>query len=170
MHDDKSQTVPGVWSIMRPVQGRIRLAMALAALAAACSMGSLCALAREVHALLTVPDQWPWTILLLAILLTVLAYVLRLSAFNCSHLAAFQLETRLRTDLSKHLARAPLGYVQQTGAGALTKVMMDDVKALHVFVADSTPLYARAYVSPVLTFALLWWLDWRLRRYWLSAR
>lgn len=162
MHDDKSQTVPGVWSIMRPVQGRICLAMTLAGLAAACAMGSLCALAWEVHALLTVPDQWPWTILLLAILLTVLAYVLRLSAFNCSHLAAFQLETRLRTDLSEHLARLPLGYVQQTGAGALAKVMMDDVKALHVFVADSTPLYARAYVSPVLTFALLWWLDWRL--------
>lgn len=162
MHDDKSQTVPGVWSIMRPVQGRICLAMTLAGLAAACAMGSLCALAWEVHALLTVPNQWPWTILLLAILLTVLAYVLRLSAFNCSHLAAFQLETRLRTDLSEHLARLPLGYVQQTGAGALAKVMMDDVKALHVFVADSTPLYARAYVSPVLTFALLWWLDWRL--------
>ena len=32
-------------------------------------------------------------------------------------------------------------------------------EALHVFVADSTPLYARAYVSPVLTFAPLWLLD-----------
>ncbi|WP_283589716.1 ABC transporter ATP-binding protein [Oceanospirillum linum] len=108
------------------------------------------------------PDQWPWLPMLLAVVLTVLAYVLRLTSFNQSHYAAFRLETKLRTQLSEHLARLPLGYVQQSGAGALAKVLMEDVKALHVFVADSTPLYARAYVSPVLTFILLWWLDWHL--------
>lgn len=162
MSEGNFRAVPSVWSIMRPVQGQIRLAMTLAGLAAACALGALCALAWGVHALLTAPGQWPWTALSLAVVLTVLAYVLRLTAFNRSHFAAFELETRLRTDLSEHLARVPLGYVQQTGSGALTKVMMDDVKALHVFVADSTPLYARAYVSPLLTFALLWWLDWRL--------
>ncbi|THF64804.1 ABC transporter ATP-binding protein [Pseudothauera nasutitermitis] len=159
---DRAGGAPSVWSIMRPVQGQIRFAMVLAGLAAASSLGALCALAWAVHALLAAPGQWPWPPLLLAAALTVLAYVLRLTGFNQSHYAAFRLETRLRTDLAGHLARLPLGYVQQTGSGALTKVMMDDVKALHVFVADSTPLYARAYVSPVLTFVLLWLLDWRL--------
>ncbi|WP_238377618.1 ABC transporter ATP-binding protein [Oceanospirillum linum] len=124
--------------------------------------GALTALAWAVHRLLAVPDQWPWLPMLLAVVLTVLAYVLRLTSFNQSHYAAFRLETKLRTQLSEHLARLPLGYVQQSGAGALAKVLMEDVKALHVFVADSTPLYARAYVSPVLTFILLWWLDWHL--------
>lgn len=152
----------GVWGVMRPVQGQIRFAMVLAGLAAACALGALAALAWAVAAMLAEPDRWPWLPLGLAAALTALAFVLRLSAFNQSHYAAFRLETRLRTDLAGHLARVPLGYVQQTGSGALTKVMMDDVKALHVFVADSTPLYARAYVSPALTFALLWWLDWRL--------
>lgn len=152
----------GVWGIMLPVRGRIRFAMALAGLAAACALGALVVLAGAVRALLADSGQWPWLPLALAALLTVLAFVLRLSAFNQSHYAAFRLETRLRTDLAEHLARVPLGYVQQTGSGALAKVMMDDVKALHVFVADSTPLYARAYASPVITFALLWWLDWRL--------
>ncbi|MDO5103421.1 MAG: ABC transporter ATP-binding protein [Lautropia sp.] len=136
--------------------------MVLASLAAASALGALAVLALAVHTLLSEPGQWPWLPLGVAVLLTILAFVLRLSAFNQSHYAAFRLETRLRTDLAGHLARVPLGYVQQTGSGALTKVIMDDVKALHVFVADSTPLYARAYVSPVLTFVLLWWLDWRL--------
>ncbi|MDR1063138.1 MAG: ABC transporter ATP-binding protein/permease [Azoarcus sp.] len=162
MRSDRAGGAPGIWSIMRPVQGQIRFAMALAGLAAASALGALCALAWAVHALLAAPGQWPWFPLLLAAALTMLAYVLRLSGFKQSHFAAFRLETRLRTDLSEHLARLPLGYVQQTGSGALAKVMMDDVKALHVFVADSTPLYARAYVSPVLTFVLLWLLDWRL--------
>jgi ATP-binding cassette subfamily B protein len=162
MRSDQAGGAPGIWSIMRPVQGQIRFAMALAGLAAASALGALCALAWAVHALLAAPGQWPWFPLLLAAALTMLAYVLRLSGFKQSHFAAFRLETRLRTDLSEHLARLPLGYVQQTGSGALAKVMMDDVKALHVFVADSTPLYARAYVSPALTFVLLWLLDWRL--------
>lgn len=162
MRSDQTGCAPSIWSIMRPVQGQIRFAMVLAGLAAASALGALCALAWAVHELIVLPSQWPWPALLLAVVLTVLAFVLRLTGFNQSHFAAFRLETRLRTDLSEHLARVPLGYVQQTGSGALTKVMMDDVKALHVFVADSTPLYARAYVSPVLTFVLLWLLDWRL--------
>ncbi|GLR64515.1 ABC transporter ATP-binding protein [Marinospirillum insulare] len=153
---------PSIWSIMQPVQGQIRFAMVLAGLSTAATLGTLCSLAWAVHELLQQPEQWPVFPLLLAVVLTVLAYVLRLSGFNQSHYAAFRLETRLRTDLARHLARLPLGFVQQTGSGTLTKVMMDDVKALHVFVADSTPMYARAYVSPVLTFLLLCWLDWRL--------
>lgn len=157
-----AQPVPSAWAVMQPVQGRIRFAMALSGLSAAAALGALCALAWSVHTLLQSSASWPWQPLLLAAVLTALAFVLRLTAFNRSHYAAFHLETLLRSRLSEHLARLPLGYVQQTGSGALAKVMMEDVKALHVFVADSTPLYARAYVSPLLTFVLLLWLDWRL--------
>ncbi|MFV0600616.1 MAG: ABC transporter ATP-binding protein [Brachymonas sp.] len=147
---------------MRPVQGQIRWAMLIASLGAVAALASLGALAWAVHELVRQPQQWPWPALLAAAVLTALAYFLRLSGFNQSHFAAFRLETILRTRLSEHLARVPLGYVQQQGSGALTKVMHDDVKSLHVFVADSTPLYARAYVAPVITFVALWWLDWRL--------
>jgi len=153
---------PGVWAIMYPVRGQIRLAMTLAGVAAACTLGALMALAWAIHTLLTAPGLWPWPALLLAVILTVCAFWLRLTGFNQSHYAAFRLEAKLRTQLAEHLARLPLGTVQQTGNGALAKVLMDDVKSLHVFVADSTPLYARAYVSPMLTFVLLCVLDWCL--------
>lgn len=55
-----------------------------------------------------------------------------------------------------------MGYIQQTGASKLSKVIQDDVKELHVFVADSTPLYARAYAAPIMTLLGLLILDWRL--------
>ncbi|WP_201778918.1 ABC transporter ATP-binding protein, partial [Rhodobacter capsulatus] len=97
-----------------------------------------------------------------AALCTVAAYAARLGAFNQAHYAAFRLERILRIGLANRLARVSLGYVEAQGAGALAKVIHDDVKALHVFVADSTPLYARAYVTPVVTFALLLLFDWRL--------
>lgn len=147
---------------MDPVRGRIRFAMGLACASAALSVLSLALLSQVLHALLAAPGQWPWPPMLALLGSTVAAYVLRQAAFNQSHYAAFRLEVLLRSQLAAHVARLPLGRVQALGAGPLAKVMFDDVKALHVFVADSTPLYARAYAAPLITLAALLWLDWRL--------
>ncbi|MGC2857424.1 ABC transporter ATP-binding protein [Novispirillum sp. DQ9] len=150
------------WSIMRPVRGQIRAGMALAAVSALLGLVTMGLLALTVQALMAAPGQWPWALMAGVLACTVGTYVARLGAFNQSHYAAFRLERILRMHLSDRLAQVSLGYVQTQGAGALTKVIHDDVKALHVFVADSTPLYARAYVTPVVAFAVLLWLDWRL--------
>ncbi|MDO4795161.1 MAG: ABC transporter ATP-binding protein [Brachymonas sp.] len=147
---------------MDPVRGRIRFAMALACASAALSVLALALLAFALQALLLAPGQWPWRPMLALLLVTVAAYVLRQAAFRRSHYAAFRLEVLLRTQLSEHIARLPLGRVQAIGAGQLAKVIHDDVKELHVFVADSTPLYARAYAAPLVTLAALLWLDWRM--------
>ena len=150
------------WRIMDPVRGRIRFAMGLACASAALSVLSLALLAQVLHALLAAPGQWPWPPMLALLGSTVAAYVLRQAAFNQSHYAAFRLEVLLRSQLAAHVARLPLGRVQALGAGPLAKVMFDDVKALHAFVADSTPMYARAYAAPLIALAALLWLDWRL--------
>ena len=150
------------WRIMDPVRGRIRFAMGLACASAALSVLALALVARTIQALLDAPGQWPWPPMLALLACTVAAYTLRLAAFRRSHYAAFRLEALLRMRLAEHVARLPLGRVQALGAGPLAKVMFDDVKALHAFVADSTPMYARAYAAPLITLAALLWLDWRL--------
>ncbi|TBU90065.1 ABC transporter ATP-binding protein/permease [Stutzerimonas kirkiae] len=150
------------WSIIHPVRGQIVLSLALASLGTLAALLSLAAIAWSVHALSLHPGQWPWQPLLAAALLIIASYVLRLNAFKQSHYAAFRLETLLRTQLSRHLARVSMGYVQATGSSSLAKVMQDDVKALHVFVADSQAFYARAYTAPLVTFGALLWLDWRM--------
>ena len=159
---DTSRRPQGSWQIMSAVRGRIGLAMGLSGLGASFGLAGLALLARVVADLGDKPERWPWQALAGAAACMSAAYALRLAAFNRSHHAAFHLEAVLRTRLSEHLARMPLGDVQQLGTGALSKVMQDDVKALHIFVADSTPLYARAYVTPLVTLAALLWLDWRL--------
>lgn len=150
------------WAIMDPVKGQIRYGMALSALSAFLGLVTMGALALSVKALVDHPGRWPWGPTLGALGSTIGTYLARLAAFNQSHYAAFRLERILRTRLSERLTQVSMGYVQTQGAGALTKVIHDDVKALHVFVADSTPLYARAYITPVVTFVVLLWLDWRL--------
>jgi len=150
------------WAIMAPVRGQIRFGMLLSITAAITSLAAMAALALTLHALIEAPRQWPWLPILAVLLLTAISYVLRAKAFDQSHYAAFRLERVLRMQLSERLAQVSLGYVQAQGAGALSKVIHDDVKALHVFVADSTPLYARAYATPIVTLLVLLWLDWRL--------
>lgn len=148
------------WTVLRPVRGRIRLAMTLSALASLLQLVSLVALAEVLRALLA--GGSPAAALIAAAVGTVAFFVLRITAFNQSHYAAFRLETLLRSDLAAHAARVSLGELQRLGASTLAKVMYDDVKALHVYVADSTPLVARAVVAPLASLAALLWLDWRL--------
>jgi len=153
---------PHAWAIMAPVRGQIRFGLVLSCLSCVCSVAALLALAWSVRALTAPSAAFPATYVGLALVATVAAFGLRLLSFNQSHYAGFRLETLLRTQLTQHIARLPLGVVQQVSAGGLAKVVFDDVKALHVFVADSTPLYARAYFQPFITLAILLWLDWRL--------
>jgi len=149
------------WAIMQPVKWQIRLGLLLSCLSCLCSLLALLALARALW-LLEQDAQGLLLTLLAAAVFTVLSYLLRRLSFDQSHFAGFRLETLLRTRLTTHVAQIPLGLAQQMGAAALAKVVYDDVKELHVYVADSTPLYARAYFLPLVTLILLLYLDWRL--------
>ncbi|PWC09771.1 ABC transporter ATP-binding protein/permease [Brenneria roseae subsp. americana] len=150
------------WHIMYPVRGQIGFAMFLSALSVMLGIAFLLSLAWCVSHLTRQPLVWPRWPIASAVSCLIGSYLLRLMSFNQSHYAAFRLENIVRSGLADHLAVLPLGVVQRYGAGALTKIVQDDVNALHLFVADSTPLYARAFVAPVCTALLLLWLDWRL--------
>ena len=154
----KPQT-PSPWRIIQPVRAQIRRAMLFSA-AIVLGTAALLLMAHILQGLLNNRADWFSTALLAA--LTLAAFFLRGYAFRVSHLAAFRLETILRGELTDRLARVSLGYLHDRGAAALTKVMQDDVRGLHAFVADSTPLYARAYAAPLISFAVPLFVDWRL--------
>lgn len=151
----------GIWALMRPIRPRIHLAMGMAALGATAGLGAVAVLAIVLGKLLA-PEPAPWGWVFLVIVLTAASFCLVVQAFTVSHLAAFKLEVILRTELADRLARAPLGHLIQVGSGALTKVMQDDVKSLHAFVADTTPMIGRSVASPLVTLILLLAIDWRL--------
>ena len=155
----KPQT-PSPWRIIQPVRAQIRRAILFSAAAIVLGIAALLLMAHILQGLLNNRADWFSAALFAALTLT--AFFLRGYAFRVSHLAAFRLETILRGELADRLARVSLGYLHDRGAAALTKVMQDDVHGLHAFVADSTPLYARAYAAPLISFAVLLFVDWRL--------
>lgn len=154
----------GLWDIIKPVKGQIYIAMFLSVLNVIASLASLLVIpfiARELFADV-INSLYIWQLIGLSGISVIIALVCRVWAFRISHMAAFELEEILRTQISEHLARLPLGYVITLGSGAIKKIVQDDVKELHGFVADSTPLYGRAYTAPLLTLIILFIVDWRM--------
>jgi len=157
------------WAIMSDVKFEIIIAMIISSFGTLSLISSLILLAFTLSYLLLgqtlvlfdIKLDLLNTILLLAIF-TSLAFLLKFGSFTISHLAAFKLEEILRTKLSQHLANIPLGYIIQSGTGALEKVIQKDVKTLHAFVADSTPMIAKSIVAPITTLIILLVIDYTL--------
>ncbi|MDV3349182.1 ABC transporter ATP-binding protein [Leptothoe sp. LEGE 181152] len=159
-----TQPPTGIWSTMAPVKGRIVVAIALSALSSCSSLASLLTIpfiTAELLSVAPVPEViWRWVAV--AVVLVLIAFTSRSFAFRVSHIGAFNLEVILRTALAEHLAKVPLGYVIATGSGAIKKLVQDDVKSLHAFVADSTPLIGQAYTIPIISLIAMLIADWRL--------
>ncbi|MEM9035589.1 MAG: ABC transporter ATP-binding protein [Actinomycetota bacterium] len=162
--EDPAAAEPGLWTIISPVNREIYTGMAMSTLSLVAWLTSIMLflpIAREITD--ADPDSGRlWTLISISVALVVASFVLRVLSFRISHLGAFRLEQILRTELTTRLAKVPLGYVVNTGSGPLKKVVLDDVRALHAFVADSTPLFAKSFAAPVLGVVLMFILDWRL--------
>ncbi|WP_386694347.1 ABC transporter ATP-binding protein [Lonepinella sp. MS14435] len=143
--------------ICRPVEKQLRFSMLLASLAQLMKLLIWLLMIGIVYQ--AVQSQFPLFYLLALFVLTVLHYTCKIKAHDASHYAAFRLEEILRQRLSQKIASLPLGQVQNIGSGALSKVLVDDVQALHAFVADAPPLKAEAYSTPVFVVLALAWFN-----------
>ena len=97
-----------------------------------------------------------------ALFAILLHYVLRVSAFVFSHIAAFDLLYHIRSRLAGHLGKLPMGYWNRKNSGAVRKVIQEDVEAIENFIAHHVPDFVSGLVLPAVTLAFLYAVDWRL--------
>lgn len=97
-----------------------------------------------------------------ALLALLTHYVLRVSAFVFSHIAAFDLLYHIRSRLAEHLGRLPMGYWSGKNSGAVRKVVQEDVEAIENFIAHHVPDFVSGLVVPLVTLGFLYAVDWRL--------
>jgi ATP-binding cassette, subfamily B, bacterial IrtA/YbtP len=158
----------GLWAIMAPVQKEIRIAMFLALMGGVLLVVDMALLAY----VMTLPFEEErvifdlhvsfWEAFSVLGVIAVVSFLLSKYAFIASHYGAFILEEMLRKKLIEHVAQIPLGHIISTGSGALKKVLLDDIKNLHAFVADSTPMIGKSIATPLASLIALLLIDWRL--------
>lgn len=142
----------------------LRLALGCGSLAGLLNVSGMALLAWAITPLLHSSQLSSSTLIALAgsALAIVLAFYLRLQAEERAHEASYQLEEALREQLVEHLSRVPLGVVQSWGSGRLRKIIQDDVKALHIAVADAVPFVGASLSQPLAALLLLAVVQWRL--------
>lgn len=98
----------------------------------------------------------------LSTLCLLISFVLRHQAEMRAHEGSFMLEETLRNQLVDHLSKLPLGAVQNLGSGRIRKIVQDDVKGLHIAVADAVPFIGISLSQPLAAILLLMTVQWRL--------
>lgn len=146
--------------IIKPVMPSIKIGIFLAAFSAFCYVGAFSVFAFIISDL--TKGEVSYVLIVIASALVLAEFLARGSAFKTSHKAAFELEQILRTEISIHLAKIPLGKIISQGSARFKKAMLDDVKNLHSFVADTTPMIGRITVAPIASLTAIAIFDLRL--------
>ena len=79
-----------------------------------------------------------------------------------SHLTAFNMMSKIRISLIRHLERVPLGYYSENSSGELRKTIEKSVESTENFVAHQMPDMAQSFVMPFVFLAGMFYFDWRM--------
>ena len=97
-----------------------------------------------------------------AVLSALLSMVIYIGALMCSHIAAFRVQTNMRSEMMHHIVTLPLGFMDSEGSGKIRKTVNECSAATEAYLTHQLPDQAGAYATPVGLLVLLLVFDWRL--------
>lgn len=92
----------------------------------------------------------------------VLNALLYVKGLSMSHEAAYNILMRLRVSLQGRMENLPLGKIQEKGTGSLKRMFVDDVDSIEMLLAHALPEGLGNTAIPVLVYASLFLIDWKL--------
>lgn len=98
----------------------------------------------------------------MAVLFSVLAMLIYVSALLCSYLAAFRVQRNIRSKAMHHIVKLPSGFIDSMGSGKVRKIIYESSAATETYLAHQLPDKANAIATPVGLLILLLVFDWRL--------
>ncbi len=98
----------------------------------------------------------------MAVLFSIIAMLVYISALMCSHLSAFRVATNLRIETIHHITKLPLGFVESFGSGKLRKIVNESSASTETYLAHQLPDKYGAIATPIGLLVLLFAFDWRL--------
>ncbi|MDD5596999.1 MAG: ABC transporter ATP-binding protein [Victivallaceae bacterium] len=100
--------------------------------------------------------------ILLALAAIFVRYFFVVFSFVFSHIAAFDLLYLIRTRITSHLGKLPMGFWSDNSSGRVRKTIHEDVERIENFVAHHIPDVIAGTVLPLCTITVLFFIDWRL--------
>lgn len=79
-----------------------------------------------------------------------------------SHLTAFNMMSKIRIRLIRHLEKVPLEYYSENASGKLRKTVEKSVESTENFVAHQMPDMAQSFVMPFVFLGGMFYFDWRM--------
>lgn len=151
--------------LLRPVRGRLAMAVLCQALSALASIVPMIAVAELGRVLIAPgpPDaDRAWTVALIGAGALLVRLVFLGAAGGISHYADNDLQLNIRRRLADRLGRVPLGWYDERNSGTVKKAVQDDVSAMHHLVAHSLLDLTSAIVIPLASLIYLLVIDWRM--------
>ncbi|WP_099469556.1 ABC transporter ATP-binding protein [Konateibacter massiliensis] len=98
----------------------------------------------------------------MAVFFAVLSILVYVGGLMCSHIAAFRVRSNLCMQMTHHICKLPLGFVESFGSGKLRKIISESSAATEGFLAHQLPDRYGAIATPIGLLVLLLAFDWRL--------
>ncbi|HMM23107.1 MAG TPA: ABC transporter ATP-binding protein [Selenomonadales bacterium] len=96
------------------------------------------------------------------ILLGALVFAAELMAYRATYRGAYTSSAEGRVKLAEHIRKLPLGFLMSKDPGELGHTMMNDFTQIENAVSHSLPQLVSGAAVPVLAFAGLAFIDWRV--------
>jgi ATP-binding cassette subfamily B protein len=155
----------GLPELLRPVRSRLGTAVGLQALAAVVAVVPFAAVAELARVLLVdgpVDEGRAWAVAGVAAGALVVWVLLSGTAGALAHRADLDFQLSVRRRMVDRLGRVPLGWFTDRGAGGIGKSVQHDVDTMHHLVAHALLNLTASALTPLVTLAYLFWVDWRM--------
>ncbi len=98
----------------------------------------------------------------MAVLFAALSMIIYIGALMSSHIAAFRVQSNIRSQAMGHITTLPLGFMDGIGSGKMRKIINESSVATESFLAHQLPDTFGALATPLGLLFLLLSFDWRL--------
>ena len=102
-----------------------------------------------------------WIFGIMAVYMLVMALAERAS-YRANFRGAYEMSTSGRLSLAEHLRKLSLGFLSRRDPGDLSSMLVTDFMMAETGISHHLPQLMGAIVMPVLAFASLIWIDWRM--------
>lgn len=102
-----------------------------------------------------------WIFGIMAVYMLVMALAERAS-YRANFRGAYEMSASGRLSLAEHLRKLSLGFLSRRDPGDLSSMLVTDFMMAETGISHHLPQLKGAIVMPVLAFASLIWIDWRM--------